>query len=167
MVRGKKTNDPLQALKESYEEGITDEFVKPIVCSEAKIAAGDVVLCFNFRTDRGRQITQALTQQNFPDQGMEKIDLHYVTMTNYDASFEGVQVMYDKDNLSMTLGEVLEKNSKKQIRIAETEKYPHVTFFFSGGREEPFDGENRILCPSPKVATLRSQTGNECRRYSR
>lgn len=151
--KGKVVQDPLRAIEESYAEGITDEFIDPIVCANAKIEEGDVVLCFNFRTDRGRQITQALTQQDFPDQGMKKLSLHYVTMTNYDDSFNGVQVMYGKDNLEMTLGEVLEKHDKKQIRIAETEKYPHVTFFFSGGREKPFKGEKRILCPSPKVAT--------------
>ncbi|MEQ8626298.1 2,3-bisphosphoglycerate-independent phosphoglycerate mutase [Ekhidna sp.] len=150
---GKKVQDPLRAIEESYMEGVTDEFLKPIICADAKIQEGDVVLCFNFRTDRGRQITQALTQQDFPDHGMNRLNLHYVTMTNYDASFKGVHVMYDKENLTMTMGEVLEKSGKKQIRIAETEKYPHVTFFFSGGREEPFDGEKRILCPSPKVAT--------------
>ncbi len=150
---GKRVQDPLRAMEESYMEEVTDEFIKPIICSEAKMQSGDVVLCFNFRTDRGRQITQALTQQDFPEQGMKKLSLHYVTMTNYDDSFKGVHVMYDKDNLEMTLGEVLEKNKKNQIRIAETEKYPHVTFFFSGGRETPFEGEKRILCPSPKVAT--------------
>ena len=150
---GKKVQDPLRAMEESYMEGVTDEFLKPIICTDAKIQEGDVVLCFNFRTDRGRQITQALTQQDFPDQQMKKLDLYYVTMTNYDVSFKGVHVMYGKENLTMTMGEVLEKSGKKQIRIAETEKYPHVTFFFSGGREEPFDGEKRILCPSPKVAT--------------
>ncbi|NQZ75105.1 MAG: 2,3-bisphosphoglycerate-independent phosphoglycerate mutase [Ekhidna sp.] len=150
---GKKVQDPLRAVEESYEQGITDEFIKPIISADAKIKEGDVVLCFNFRTDRGRQITQALTQQDFPEEGMEKLDLHYVTMTKYDDSFAGVRVMYEKENLTMTLGEVLEKNSKRQIRIAETEKYPHVTFFFSGGREEPFEGEKRLLCPSPKVAT--------------
>lgn len=150
---GMQTDDPIAAMNESYTEGVTDEFIKPIICADAKIEEGDVVLCFNFRTDRGREITEVLTQQDFPDQEMRKLDLHYVTMTNYDNSFSGVHVMYDKDNLRMTLGEVLEKNGKKQIRIAETEKYPHVTFFFSGGREEPFKGEERILCPSPKVAT--------------
>ncbi|SNS47707.1 phosphoglycerate mutase [Ekhidna lutea] len=150
---GKKVQDPLRAMEESYMEGVTDEFLKPIICANAKIQEGDVVLCFNFRTDRGRQITQALTQKDFPDHEMKKMNLHYVTMTNYDASFKGVHVMYGKENLTMTMGEVLEKNKKKQIRIAETEKYPHVTFFFSGGREEPFDGETRLLCPSPKVAT--------------
>lgn len=150
---GKMVQDPLRAIEESYQEEVTDEFIKPIICTDAKIEQGDVVLCFNFRTDRGRQITQALTQQDFPDLGMKKLSLHYVTMTNYDGSFSNVHIMYGKDNLEMTLGEVLEKHKKKQIRIAETEKYPHVTFFFSGGREEPFGGEKRILCPSPKVAT--------------
>jgi len=150
---GDKTDDPLGALRKSYEDGVTDEFVKPIICTDAKVEDGDVVLCFNFRTDRGRQITQALTQEDFPEHGMHKMDLHYVTLTNYDNSFRNVHVMYDKDNLVQTLGEVLAQEGKKQIRIAETEKYPHVTFFFSGGREEPFTGETRILCPSPKVAT--------------
>jgi 2,3-bisphosphoglycerate-independent phosphoglycerate mutase len=150
---GKMVQDLLRAVEESYMDDVTDEFIKPIICANAKIQEGDVVICFNFRTDRGRQITQALTQQDFPEHDMKKLNLHYVTMTNYDDSFEGVNVMYDKDNLSMTLGEVIEKNQKKQIRIAETEKYPHVTFFFSGGRENPFQGEKRILCPSPQVAT--------------
>lgn len=150
---GKKVHDPVGALEASYTENVTDEFIKPIICEDARVEEGDVVLCFNFRTDRGREITEVLTQRDFPDHDMQKLSLHYVTMTNYDNSFSGVQVMYDKDNLTMTLGEVLEKNGKKQIRIAETEKYPHVTFFFSGGREEPFEGENRLLCPSPKVAT--------------
>lgn len=151
--KGKKVQDPLRAVEESYLEDVTDEFIKPIISEDAKIEEGDVVICFNFRTDRGRQITQALTQEDFPDQEMKKLDLHYVTMTSYDESFSGVNVMFDKDNLKQTLGEVLEENGKKQIRIAETEKYPHVTFFFSGGREVPFEGEKRILCPSPKVAT--------------
>lgn len=150
---GEKAESVSEAIEASYEAGVTDEFIKPIICTDKKIEAGDVVLCFNFRTDRGRQITEALSQQDFPEQGMKKMALHYVTMTNYDDSFEGVEVMFDKDNLSQTLGEVLEANDKKQIRIAETEKYPHVTFFFSGGRETPFVGESRILCPSPKVAT--------------
>ncbi len=150
---GQRTDDPLEAMRKSYSEGVTDEFIKPIICSTAKIQEGDVVLCFNFRTDRGRQITQTLTQEDFPDLAMNKLDLHYVTLTNYDDSFEGVNVMYGKENLTNTLGEVLEAEGKRQIRIAETEKYPHVTFFFSGGREVPFEGEKRILCPSPKVAT--------------
>jgi 2,3-bisphosphoglycerate-independent phosphoglycerate mutase len=112
-----------------------------------------VVIFFNFRTDRGRQLTQALSQMAFPDQNMEPLSLYYVTLTNYDESFKGVKVVYDKENIQETLGEVLAAAGKKQIRIAETEKYPHVTFFFNGGREEPFEGEERILCPSPKVAT--------------
>lgn len=150
---GEKSDDPIQTIKKSYADDVTDEFIKPIICADAKIQEGDVVLCFNFRTDRGRQITEALTQQDFPEQGMKKLSLHYVTMTNYDASFKGVSVMYGKENLTQTLGEVLEANGKKQIRIAETEKYPHVTFFFSGGRETEFEREKRLLCPSPKVAT--------------
>lgn len=155
---GESTEDLLATVKESYENGVTDEFLKPIICTRdgepaGTIEEGDVVLCFNFRTDRGRQITQALTQRDFPEAGMQKMDLHYVTMTNYDDSFEAVHVIFDKDNLKNTLGEVLEANGKQQIRIAETEKYPHVTFFFSGGREKAFEGEKRLLCPSPKVAT--------------
>lgn len=161
LVNGKGTpaTDPVKAMEDSYAAGITDEFVKPVVITQpdgsptATIQEGDVVICFNFRTDRGRQITQALTQQDFPEQGMKKLKLHYVTMANYDDSFVGVNVIFDKDNLNNTLGEVLAAAGKRQIRIAETEKYPHVTFFFSGGREEPFPGESRILCPSPKVAT--------------
>jgi 2,3-bisphosphoglycerate-independent phosphoglycerate mutase len=146
-------------IQRSYDQGVTDEFIKPICGIDTKgnpiatIKDGDVVICFNFRTDRGRQITQALTQQDFPEQAMRKLALHYVTLTNYDDSFKGVNVIFDKDNLENTLGEVLAKAGKKQIRVAETEKYPHVTFFFSGGREIPFEGESRILCPSPKVAT--------------
>lgn len=156
---GTPAADAVKAVEASYASGVTDEFIKPVVITDANgkaratIQDGDVVICFNFRTDRGRQITQALTQQDFPEQGMKKLSLHYVTMANYDDSFTGVQVIFDKDNLNNTLGEVLAKAGKKQIRIAETEKYPHVTFFFSGGREEPFPGESRILCPSPKVAT--------------
>jgi 2,3-bisphosphoglycerate-independent phosphoglycerate mutase len=117
------------------------------------ISEGDVVLCFNFRTDRGREITEVLTQQDFPQFAMAKLPLHYITLTNYDDSFKDVKVIFDKDNLENTLGEVVSRSALKQIRIAETEKYPHVTFFFSGGREEPFPGESRILCPSPKVPT--------------
>ncbi|MCF8326551.1 MAG: alkaline phosphatase family protein, partial [Leadbetterella sp.] len=118
------------------------------------IETGDVVMCFNFRTDRGREITEALTQKDFHEQNMHALDLYYITMTNYDETYKNVKVIYDKDNLTNTLGEVLEKAGKKQIRSAETEKYPHVTFFFSGGREEPFVGETRLLSPSPKdVAT--------------
>lgn len=151
--------DVLKAVQSSYEEGVTDEFITPIIATNADgsplalIQDGDVVLCFNFRTDRGREITEVLTQQDFHEQNMHKLNLKYITMTNYDDTFKGVDVIFDKDNLNNTLGEVLEGAGKKQIRIAETEKYPHVTFFFSGGREKPFEGESRLLCPSPKVAT--------------
>jgi 2,3-bisphosphoglycerate-independent phosphoglycerate mutase len=156
---GQKSVNVTADIENSYLNGVTDEFIKPICCVNgsgepiATIKDGDVVVCFNFRTDRGRQITQALTQEDFPAQGMSKLDLYYVTLTNYDDSFKGVRIIFDKDNLENTLGETLAKAGKKQIRIAETEKYPHVTFFFSGGREIPFEGESRILCPSPKVAT--------------
>jgi 2,3-bisphosphoglycerate-independent phosphoglycerate mutase len=156
---GVHTQSPLDEMQVSYDNGVTDEFIKPIIQCDAngnpvgKIASGDVVVCFNFRTDRGREITEVLSQNDMPDQGMHKLDLHYVTMALYDEKFKGVKVMYSKDNLRNTLGEVLEANNKKQIRIAETEKYPHVTFFFSGGREKEFEGEKRLLCPSPKVAT--------------
>ena len=156
---GSKTTNVLGAIEKSYTENVTDEFIMPIVQTDeagqplGTIKEDDVVVCFNFRTDRGRQITEALTQVDFHEQGMKKLSLKYLTMTNYDGTFKGVSVMYDKDNLSNTLGEVLESAGKNQIRIAETEKYPHVTFFFSGGREEEFKGEKRLLCPSPKVAT--------------
>lgn len=156
---GTKSSNAVQAVEQSYADNVTDEFIKPIVMVNEKqeniatIQEGDVVLCFNFRTDRGRQITQALTQQDFPEQGMKKLNLYYVTLTNYDDSFQDVKLIFDKDNLNNTLGEVLANAGKKQIRIAETEKYPHVTFFFSGGRENVFPGESRLLCPSPKVAT--------------
>ena len=156
---GEKTTDPLLAIRKSYENKVTDEFIQPIVVIDTlqqpvgMIHEGDVVLCFNFRTDRGREITEVLTQQDFPGHGMKKLSLYYITLTNYDDSFKDVKVIFDKDNLENTLGEAVSKAGLKQIRIAETEKYPHVTFFFSGGREEPFPGESRILCPSPKVAT--------------
>ena len=156
---GKKSPDAVKVVNESYEEGITDEFIKPVVITDetgaplTTIQNDDVVICFNFRTDRGRQITQALTQQDFHEQNMYKMNLYYVTMTSYDDTFNGVKVIFEKDNLNNTLGQVLAAHDKKQIRIAETEKYPHVTFFFSGGREEKFNDESRILCPSPKVAT--------------
>lgn len=155
---GHPATDALVAIEESYAAGVTDEFIKPIVMHRAgkpltTIQEGDAVLCFNFRTDRGRQITQALTQQAFPEFGMVPLSLKYVTLTNYDDTFKGVEVIYEKDNLNFTLGQVLEAEGKTQIRIAETEKYPHVTFFFSGGREQEFTGERRLLCPSPKVAT--------------
>jgi 2,3-bisphosphoglycerate-independent phosphoglycerate mutase len=156
---GEKATDALSAIQRSYDNNVTDEFIKPIVIVGqdqqpiATIQEGDVVLCFNFRTDRGRQITQVLTQQDFPEYSMKTLPLDYITLTNYDDSFNDVKVIFDKDNLEKTLGEVVADAGKKQIRIAETEKYPHVTFFFSGGREEVFPGESRILCPSPKVAT--------------
>jgi 2,3-bisphosphoglycerate-independent phosphoglycerate mutase len=155
---GEHTTDVLAAVQKSYDANVTDEFIKPIVVTNAgapiaTIQPGDVVLCFNFRTDRGREITQVLTQQDFPEQGMKALDIHYITLTNYDDTFKNVKTIFDKDNLENTLGDVIAQAGKKQIRIAETEKYPHVTFFFSGGREEPFKGEERILCPSPKVAT--------------
>lgn len=156
---GEKTRNPILAVEASYLAGVTDEFIKPIVVIDesdkpvATIKDGDVVICFNFRTDRGREITMALSQSDFPEQKMKKLNLHYLTLTNYDDSFNNVLVLFQKDNLINTIGEAISKAGKKQIRIAETEKYPHVTFFFSGGREDIFKGESRILCPSPKVAT--------------
>ncbi|BDS12497.1 2,3-bisphosphoglycerate-independent phosphoglycerate mutase [Aureispira anguillae] len=151
--KGTKFDDPIEALKASYANGVTDEFIEPVSCSSAKVQEGDVVICFNFRTDRCRQITTALTQEDFPTEGMKSIPLHYVTMTRYDDSFEQVGVLFEKDNLKNTLGEVLAKAGKTQVRIAETEKYPHVTFFFSGGRETEFEQEKRLIVASPKVAT--------------
>ena len=152
--KGKKFDTAENALQNSYDNGKTDEFIEPIVLDErGKIEEGDVIIFFNFRTDRGRELTQVLSQKDFPDYEMKKLDLYYVTLTNYDDSFQGIKVVYDKENIKDTLGEVLGRSGRKQIRIAETEKYPHVTFFFNGGREEPFEGEQRILCPSPKVAT--------------
>ena len=154
-----------QAIRDGYEAGTTDEFISPIVMEindhqpVAKIENGDVVICFNFRTDRGREITMALTQKDFPEQQMHRLDLDYITMTNYDSEFKGVNVIYEKDNLEKTLGEVVAEAGRKQIRIAETEKYPHVTFFFSGGREAPFAGETRLLVPSPKEMTMVNEQG--------
>jgi len=156
---GKKTTDVVKAIQESYDEGVTDEFVKPIVVTDAqgaplgKIQEGDVVVFFNFRNDRARELTIVLTQQEMPEQGMHTIPLHYCTMTPYDATFKGMHIIYDKDNVNNTMGEVLQDAGRTQLRIAETEKYAHVTFFFSGGREAVFGGEDRILVPSPKVAT--------------
>ncbi|MBN9336946.1 MAG: 2,3-bisphosphoglycerate-independent phosphoglycerate mutase [Chryseobacterium sp.] len=152
---GKETKDFVQAIQESYNEDVTDEFIKPIVGVQnhfpiAKIEDHDVVICFNFRTDRGREITEVLSQQDFPEYGMKKLDLYYVTLTNYDKTFQNVRVVFDENVLQKTMGEVLEAAGKSQIRIAETEKYPHVTFFFSGGREAEFVQERRLLCPSPK-----------------
>jgi 2,3-bisphosphoglycerate-independent phosphoglycerate mutase len=155
---GINADSAVTAIKKSYEENITDEFIKPTVIVEsgkpvATIKDDDVAICFNFRTDRCREITKALTQMEFPQQDMHPLQLHYTTMTEYDTSFKNVHIIFENDNLNNTLGEVIERNGLKQIRIAETEKYPHVTFFFSGGREKPFEGESRIMIPSPKVAT--------------
>ncbi len=161
MVYGKGTpaTDLLKAMQDSYDEGVTDEFIQPIIHVNENgepvgtIQEGDVMICFNFRTDRLREITIALTQQDMPEHGMHTIPLYYLTMTRYDDSFKGVHIIYDKENVQNTLGELVSKAGMKQIRIAETEKYAHVTFFFSGGREEEYPGEKRILIPSPRVAT--------------
>ncbi|MCW3462698.1 2,3-bisphosphoglycerate-independent phosphoglycerate mutase [Chitinophaga nivalis] len=156
---GTPTQDLFTAIKASYAEGVTDEFIKPIIVTDdaqtplARIEADDAVLCFNFRTDRCREITQVLTQEAFPDFGMQPLHLYYTTMTEYDRTYKNVHVVFENDNLNMTLGEVLAKDGYSQIRIAETEKYPHVSFFFSGGREKEFEGERRLMVPSPKVAT--------------
>jgi|TARA_B110000093_G_C12960911_1_gene407218 2,3-bisphosphoglycerate-independent phosphoglycerate mutase len=156
---GEKSKNIIESIQKSYDASTTDEFIKPILLTDSNnqpittIKDDDVVLFFNFRTDRGRELTEMLSQKDFHEYNTHKLDLHYVTLTNYDASFKGMNVVFNKDNLTETLGEVLEKNNKKQIRIAETEKYPHVTFFFSGGQEKPFKGETRILRNSPKVAT--------------
>lgn len=155
---GAPSHDAVASIKESYENGITDEFIEPIVLLNgtepvATIEDGDVIIFFNYRTDRGRELTQMLSQQDFHEQNAHALDLYYVTMTKYDDSYNNVKVIFEKDNLKNTLGEVLSNAGKKQIRIAETEKYPHVTFFFNGGQEEPFTGEQRIMCNSPKVAT--------------
>lgn len=156
---GEKATDAIAAVENSYTKNVTDEFIKPtVIIAEdqqplAKIKDGDVALCFNFRTDRCREITQVLTQMDMPEHGMKKLSLHYTTMTEYDSTYKNVNIIFDTDNLNNTLGEILEQHRLKQIRIAETEKYPHVTFFFSGGRERPFDGEKRIMIASPKVAT--------------
>ncbi|MCH4553664.1 2,3-bisphosphoglycerate-independent phosphoglycerate mutase [Aestuariibaculum lutulentum] len=156
---GEKSTNVTDTVQKNYNNDITDEFIKPIIITGAdgepvtKIKDGDVVIFFNFRTDRGRELTEALSQTDFHEQNMHKLNLHYVTLTNYDDTYKNVNVIFNKDNLSETLGEVLAKNGKKQIRIAETEKYPHVTFFFSGGQEKEFEGETRILRNSPKVAT--------------
>jgi 2,3-bisphosphoglycerate-independent phosphoglycerate mutase len=156
---GNRTKDILASVEESYRNNVTDEFIKPIVKTSenntpvGRVRENDVVICFNFRTDRCREITLALTQNDFPEYGMKKMSLHYVTMTNYDNTFRDVSVVFEKDNLTRTLGEVISSAGKTQLRIAETEKYPHVTFFFSGGREAVFEGEKRIMVPSPKVPT--------------
>ena len=156
---GSKTTDILAAMQESYNNEVTDEFMKPIVVTDksgepiGKLKEGDVVVFFNFRNDRARELTIVLTQKDMPEAGMKTMPLYYCTMTPYDATFRGLHIIYPKENADMTIGEVLGKAGKKQLRIAETEKYAHVTFFFSGGREEKFDGEDRILIPSPKVQT--------------
>jgi 2,3-bisphosphoglycerate-independent phosphoglycerate mutase len=155
---GQHATSAVAAIERSYQENVTDEFIKPTVIVEnnqpvALIKDGDVAICFNFRTDRCREITKALTQMDFPQQDMHALQLDYTTMTEYDATYKNVHVIFENDNLNNTIGEVIERNGLKQIRIAETEKYPHVTFFFSGGREKPFEGESRIMIPSPKVAT--------------
>lgn len=156
---GEKGTDAIQAIENSYSNNITDEFIKPTVIVDegqnplGKIKNDDVAICFNFRTDRCREITQVLTQSDFAEFGMYKLALHYTTMTEYDNTFKNVNVIFETDNLNNTLGQILEQQGLKQIRIAETEKYPHVSFFFSGGREVPFEGEKRIMVPSPKVAT--------------
>jgi 2,3-bisphosphoglycerate-independent phosphoglycerate mutase len=153
---GEVTDNILSSVKASYEQNVTDEFLKPIINAAtpgSEIKDGDAVICFNFRTDRCREITEALTQTAFPDQDMKPLQLDYTTMTLYDHKFKNIHIIFQKDDLANTLGEVLAQNQKTQIRIAETEKYPHVTFFFSGGREVPFEGEKRIMIPSPKVAT--------------
>jgi 2,3-bisphosphoglycerate-independent phosphoglycerate mutase len=156
---GQPVENFAEAISQSYKEGITDEFINPIVKTDKSgqalsvIKNGDVVICFNFRTDRGREITQALTQRDFHEQNMYALNLRYITMTSYDDTFKNVEVIFKKDDLVKTLGEILQDAGKNQIRIAETEKYPHVTFFFSGGREKEFENERRIMIPSPKVAT--------------
>ena len=158
---GETVTDPVAAIQASYAEGVTDEFLKPLRIVQPSddpllvttIQPNDVVISFNFRTDRCREITEVLTQHSVPDQDMYTLPLYYVTMTRYDHSFQNIHVLFEKDDVTMTLGEVLEKAGRTQVRIAETEKYPHVTFFFSGGREAVFEGERRLMIPSPKVAT--------------
>jgi len=152
--KGNFFHNAKQAIEFYYQQGITDEFIEPILLRDYQsIKKDDAVLFFNFRTDRGRELTQVLTQKDFPEYDMWKIPLKFVTFTKYDATFQNVDVVFEKEDIRETLGETLSKFGKKQIRIAETEKYPHVTFFFNGGKEKPFKGEKRILCPSPKVAT--------------
>ncbi len=171
-AEGEKTTDILSSVKKYYAENITDEFMKPIIRVDAqeeplaKIEDGDLVINFNFRTDRGREITMALTQQSFHEFNMHPLDLHYCTLTRYDDTYKNIAVVFDNEDLKDTLGEVLSKESKTQLRMAETEKYPHVTFFFSGGREAPFEGEERIMCASPKVATydLQPEMSADCLR---
>ena len=157
--KGAPATDPISAIEESYKSGVSDEFIKPIVMTDnsgqpiATLSEKEVVIFFNFRTDRGRQLTQSLSQHDVPEFNMKKMPLYFVTMTKYDDNFTNINIVFKKENIKATLGEVLEYQGIKQIRIAETEKYPHVTFFFSGGREKPFSGEKRLMCNSPKVAT--------------
>lgn len=157
--QGEATTDPISTIADRYEAGETDEFLKPMICTDsdgeaiATLSEGDVLICFNFRTDRPREISQVLTQEDMPEYGMKKLDVHYVTMTRYDERFQNVHILFEKNDIQNTLGEVISKSGKTQLRIAETEKYPHVTFFFSGGKESEFEGESRIMIPSPKVAT--------------
>ena len=156
---GTPATDPVTAMQASYDTGVTDEFVKPIVCVDevgkplGTIQEGDAVIFFNFRNDRAKELTIVLTQEDMPEYGMKTLPLHYCTMTPYDAKFKGLHILFDKDNVVNTIGEYISAQGLKQLRIAETEKYAHVTFFLNGGREEPFEGESRILVPSPKVAT--------------
>lgn len=156
---GKHFTDPVAAVQESYDEGVTDEFIKPLCGVDAagnplgKLGEGDAVIFYNFRNDRAREITSVLTQQDMPEQGMKTLPLYYCCLTPYDDKFKGLHILFDKENVKDTLGEVVAKAGRKQLRIAETEKYAHVTFFFSGGREKPFTGESRVLINSPKVAT--------------
>ena len=153
---GLRADNVLDAVQKSYEAGVTDEFIKPIInakINNTRIMDGDAVICFNFRTDRCREITEVLTQKDMPEFEMKKLDIYYTTMTQYDHNFKNINIAFENDDLKNTLGEILEQNNKTQIRIAETEKYPHVSFFFSGGREVPFKGEKRIMIPSPKCAT--------------
>ena len=158
-AEGVKSTDAIATLKENYANDVTDEFIKPVIMTDAdgnpkaKIEEGDAVIFFNYRTDRGRELTNMLSQNDFPEQDTKKLDLYFTTITLYDETFKGINVIYNNDNIKNTIGEVLSNAGKKQIRIAETEKYPHVTFFFSGGQEDPFEGESRILRNSPKVAT--------------
>ena len=156
---GKKATDMVEAVRESYAEGVTDEFIKPIVHVDANgqpvglISEGDMVIFFNYRNDRAKELTQVLTQEDMPAEGMKTIPLYYCCMTPYDSKFEGLHILFNKENVANTLGEYLASKGMSQLRIAETEKYAHVTFFFSGGRESEFEGEERVLIPSPKVAT--------------
>jgi len=154
-LKGREEDDAVSAMQHSYDDGVTDEFIKPEVIKgvNGNLKEGDVVIFFNFRNDRAKELTIALTQQDMPDNGMKTMPLYYCTMTPYDSSFKGLHVLFKKDNVQNTLGEYISNNNLKQLRIAETEKFAHVTFFFNGGREAPFDGENRILINSPKVAT--------------